>query len=89
VNCIPDDPCDTAIGGGPLPCEELEVKGGGETPEFEVADLASEPRAVGGGGELPYTGLPIAWVITFAAGLMLTGASFYVRLRWREKSSRK
>jgi LPXTG-motif cell wall-anchored protein len=84
---MPHDPCDTAIGGGAVPCEE--VKGGGDTPEVEVADLSSEPRAVGGGGELPYTGLPIAWVITFAAGLMLTGMSFYVRLRWREKTAKK
>jgi LPXTG-motif cell wall-anchored protein len=56
------------------------VDGGGDTPVLH----ATQPPVAGGGGELPYTGLPFAWAVALGMGLLFTGTSIFVRIRRRE-----
>jgi len=99
VNCTPSTGCVTdcpkddcaVIGGGQAAATSCSagdtppkaVAGGGGTPS-NVAGRSSDPVA-GGGGQLPFTGLPIAWVIALGLAMVLGGVSFIYRAQWKAK----
>jgi hypothetical protein len=72
--CAPE-----ASGGGTTP----SIVDGGGGPADPGVRAVRRPQAYGAGKSLPFTGLPIAWVVALGMAMLFGGMSFIYRAKWR------